>query len=74
MQFRTLIVAAAVATAHAKVELTDPNFAGITAGEPFDITWNDVDGAVTLVLLDDTDPNNATPITTIACMFFFLES
>jgi hypothetical protein len=69
MQFGRLFVATAAFTAvQAVVELTDPTFAGITVGEPFDITWKGATGAVTLILVDDADPNNNIPVATINCM------
>jgi hypothetical protein len=66
MQFGRLLVAAAASTAvQAVLELTDSTYAGITVGEPFDITWKGASGDVTLILLDDTNPNNAVPVATI---------
>lgn len=68
MQFGRLFLAAAASTAVQALELTDPTYAGITAGEVFDVTWKDATGDVTLVLLDDSNPLNAIPVATIACM------
>jgi predicted secreted protein len=69
MQFsRVFLAAAAAVGVHATVILTDPSYAGITANVPFDITWADADGAVTLVLVNDADPNNVLPIETLASM------
>jgi hypothetical protein len=69
MQFsRLFLAAAATAGVHATVILTDPSYSGITANVPFEITWANADGPVTLVLLNDADPNNVVPVETLACM------
>lgn len=58
MQFTKVIVAAAaVAVANATVEFTDPTFAGITVGTPFNITWSGAEGPVTLSLKDGLTTN-----------------
>jgi hypothetical protein len=70
MQFTRLALVAGVASlAQAKLELTDTTYAGITAGEVFQITWTGAQGDVSLILLDDSNPNDNHPIATIACMF-----
>ncbi|KAF7872300.1 hypothetical protein EAF04_003224 [Stromatinia cepivora] len=51
MQFCTLFLAAAAATLASAVQLTNPSF-GVTAGTPFNITWSDAQGPVTLVLMN----------------------
>jgi hypothetical protein len=70
MQFGLLLVAAAASAAAQHLELTDSTYAGITAGQAFDITWAGANGDVTIVLVDDTNPNAVTPLATIASMFF----
>ncbi|CAD6443535.1 fee7f65a-6057-4708-942a-0dcb1e76a076 [Sclerotinia trifoliorum] len=51
MQFSTLFFAAAAATLASAVQLTNPSFE-VTAGSPFNITWSDAQGPVTLVLMN----------------------
>lgn len=69
MQFSSLFVVAAAATAaQALIHLTDPTFAGISAGVPFEVTWADAEGDVTLILLDDTNPNDFKTLETLASM------
>ncbi|TGO66646.1 hypothetical protein BOTNAR_0057g00300 [Botryotinia narcissicola] len=63
MQFSTLFLAAAAATLASAVKLTNSNFA-VTAGSPFNITWSDAEGPVTLVL--KSGPSTAlTTVSTI---------
>lgn len=73
MQYGRLALAAAAATAvnaaSGSLELTDPTYAGITAGQEFEITWTGASGPVTLELVNDADPNNVIPLETIACKF-----
>jgi len=72
MQFsRLLIASAAFALAQAQVILTNMDFAQITAGVPFKITWAKADGPVALILrgaqpgADVTDSRNLFAIYTI---------
>jgi hypothetical protein len=70
MQFsRLFVAAAAVAGANAALNLTVTTYAGITVGQPFVLTWGDNSGPVSLILLDDTDPNNVKPFETLGSMF-----
>ncbi|TGO40277.1 hypothetical protein BHYA_0039g00180 [Botrytis hyacinthi] len=63
MQFSTLFLAAAAATLASAVKLTNSNFA-VTAGTPFNITWSEAEGPVTLVL--KSGPSTAlTTVSTI---------
>jgi len=59
MQFTKLVVAAAAfAFASAQtVKITNSNFAGITVGTPFNITWSGATSDITLKLKDG--PSNA---------------
>ncbi|ESZ98558.1 hypothetical protein SBOR_1008 [Sclerotinia borealis F-4128] len=61
MQFSTIFLAAAAATLASAVQLTNPSFA-VTAGSPFNITWSDAEGPVTLVLKDGP----STALTTVS--------
>ncbi|KAF5876027.1 putative extracellular matrix protein [Botrytis fragariae] len=61
MQFSTLFLAAAAATLASAVKLTNSNFA-VTAGTPFNITWSDAEGPVTLVLKNGP----STALTTVS--------
>ncbi|KAI9647562.1 hypothetical protein NHQ30_003947 [Ciborinia camelliae] len=56
MQFSTLFLAAAAATLASAVELTNPSF-NVAAGSPFNITWANADGPVTLTLKDGPSTN-----------------
>lgn len=66
MQFTARLVAfsAAISQALALVALTNSNW-DVTEGTPFEITWTDADGAVTLLLKDGPSSNLAT-VATIA--------
>ncbi|KAI0894836.1 Ser-Thr-rich glycosyl-phosphatidyl-inositol-anchored membrane family-domain-containing protein [Annulohypoxylon nitens] len=55
--FVTILLAALPAWA---VQFTNTNFDGITAGKPFDITWTDAAGAVTLTLKNGDSDNLQT--------------
>ncbi|KAI1307830.1 Ser-Thr-rich glycosyl-phosphatidyl-inositol-anchored membrane family-domain-containing protein [Xylaria venustula] len=48
----SLVLAALLGLASAKVELTNSNFDDIKAGSTFKITWDDAEGPVTLTLKD----------------------
>lgn len=69
MQFAARLVAfsAAISQALALVALTNSNW-DVTEGTPFEITWTDADGAVTLLLKDGPSSNLAT-VATIASKF-----
>ncbi|KAJ4406078.1 hypothetical protein N0V82_010189 [Gnomoniopsis sp. IMI 355080] len=66
MQFaaRLLAFSAAISQAWALVALTNSDWA-VTEGTPFEITWTDADGPVTLLLKDGPSSNLAT-VATIA--------
>ncbi|KAI1461900.1 Ser-Thr-rich glycosyl-phosphatidyl-inositol-anchored membrane family-domain-containing protein [Annulohypoxylon moriforme] len=55
--FVTILLAALPAWA---VQFTNTNFDGITAGKPFDITWTDASGSVTLTLKNGESDNLQT--------------
>lgn len=61
--FVTILLAALPAWA---VQFTNTNFDGITAGKPFDITWTDAAGAVTLTLKNG-DSDNLQTVGEITC-------
>ncbi|KAM0320820.1 hypothetical protein ACHAO8_000114 [Botrytis cinerea] len=63
MQFSTLFLAAAAATLASAVKLTNADFA-VTAGSPFNITWADAEGPVTL-LLKNGPSTSLTTVSTI---------
>ena len=68
MQFTNLILAAAafVGSANAVLNLTDVTFAGITVGKPFNITYGDATGPVTLTLQNGNPPNGLKDVEVIA--------
>ncbi|KAB8303843.1 hypothetical protein EYC80_005214 [Monilinia laxa] len=61
MQFSTIFLAAAAATLASAVKLTNPSFE-VTAGTPFNITWSDAEGPVTLTLKNGP----STDLTTVS--------
>lgn len=50
MQYSTLFLTSALAALAQAVEFTNPTFATITAGKPFEITWTEASGPVTIIL------------------------
>jgi hypothetical protein len=66
MQFSSLLLAAATLAVAKAVQFTNTaaQLEAITAGTPFNITWADASGPVTL-LLKDGDPSNLQTVLTI---------
>ncbi|KAI0175569.1 hypothetical protein GGR52DRAFT_537276 [Hypoxylon sp. FL1284] len=58
---KSIVLAAFLAALPAwAVEITNSNFDGIQTGQPFDITWSDAAGAVTLTLKNGSSDNLQT--------------
>lgn len=74
MQFSKYFLAVATIAGVNALNLTDTTYAGIAVGTPYDITWGGATGAVTVILLNDADPNNNTPYSTLASMLFSFPS
>ncbi|KAH8649318.1 hypothetical protein BX600DRAFT_517692 [Xylariales sp. PMI_506] len=66
MQFKTIILAATTASFTEALRFTNPNFNNITLGVPFNITWADAAGPVTLTLLLGGTPTYFKSMGTIA--------
>jgi hypothetical protein len=75
MQFTNLVLAAAAfaASVSAKLILTDPTFAGIAVGTPFNITWSGAAGPVSLTL-QNGPPNQLTDVAPITSAFPLIAS
>ncbi|KAI0017641.1 Ser-Thr-rich glycosyl-phosphatidyl-inositol-anchored membrane family-domain-containing protein [Xylariomycetidae sp. FL0641] len=58
--FASVLVAALAGLANAKIALTNSNFAGITVGQPFTITWTEATGPVTILLKNGPSDDLAT--------------
>ncbi|KAI0512471.1 Ser-Thr-rich glycosyl-phosphatidyl-inositol-anchored membrane family-domain-containing protein [Xylaria bambusicola] len=56
----SVVLAALLGFANAKVELTNSNFDDIEAGSTFEITWDDAEGPVTLTLKNGSEDNLQT--------------
>jgi hypothetical protein len=65
MQFSSALLAAVILAVAKAVEFTNTaaEFEAITAGTPFNITWTDASGPVTLILKDGPANNLQTVLT-----------
>ncbi|KAJ2975154.1 hypothetical protein NUW58_g8438 [Xylaria curta] len=56
----SMILAALLGLANAKVQFTNSNFDDIEAGQTFEITWSEAEGPVTVTLKNGSDDDLKT--------------